>query len=75
TIIQAVTENCTNELNINELLDVLPEDDVESVMEVENQTNNKENSTDNETTTDDKNAIGYEYVMDDDKRNERMIEY
>ncbi|CAG8841771.1 45950_t:CDS:1, partial [Gigaspora margarita] len=41
TIIQAVNENHMNELNMNKLLDMLPENEVESVMEVENQTNNE----------------------------------
>ncbi|CAG8539661.1 4234_t:CDS:2 [Dentiscutata erythropus] len=68
TIVQAVAENQTNELNMNELLDALPEDENESVIDVENQTDNEENTTDE---TDDENAIDYEYVTDDD---ERMIE-
>ncbi|CAG8738801.1 17965_t:CDS:2, partial [Dentiscutata erythropus] len=67
-IVQAVAKNRTNELNINELLDALPEDENESVMDVENQTDNEENTTEE---TDDENAMDYEYVTDDD---ERMIE-
>ncbi|CAG8577790.1 31702_t:CDS:2 [Gigaspora margarita] len=57
------------------LLDVLLEDEVESIIEVENQTDNKENSTDDETTTDNENAMDYKYVTDNDEGNERMIEY
>ncbi|CAG8659317.1 6765_t:CDS:2, partial [Dentiscutata erythropus] len=67
-IVQAVAKNRTNELNMNELLDVLPEDKNESVMDVENQTDNEENTTDE---TDSENAMDYKYVMDND---ERMIE-
>ncbi|CAG8554717.1 15110_t:CDS:2 [Dentiscutata heterogama] len=46
---------------MNELMNILPEDENESVIDVENQTDNKENTTDE---TDDKNLIDYEYVMD-----------
>ncbi|CAG8829703.1 909_t:CDS:1, partial [Dentiscutata erythropus] len=57
-IVQAVAENWTNELNMNELLDVLPEDENESMMDIENQTDNEENITDE---TDNENAMDYEY--------------
>ncbi|CAG8828129.1 15068_t:CDS:2, partial [Dentiscutata erythropus] len=57
-IVQAVAENRMNELNINELLDALPEDENESMMDVENQTDNEKNTTDE---TDDENAMDYEY--------------
>ncbi|CAG8836566.1 40099_t:CDS:1, partial [Gigaspora margarita] len=70
-----ITENHTNELNMNELLDVLLEDEVENVIEVKNQTDNEENSTNDKTTTNDKNAMDDEYVTDDDEKNERIIKY
>ncbi|CAG8721645.1 631_t:CDS:1, partial [Dentiscutata heterogama] len=45
---------------------MLSEDENKSIMDIENQTDNKENTTNNEVN--DENTMNYKYVMDDDKR-------
>ncbi|CAG8663244.1 10030_t:CDS:2 [Dentiscutata erythropus] len=63
--LRAIVEDRMTELNMNELLDALQDEEVESesVMDIENQTDD-----DDDNTSDDENA-DFEYVTDDDRMN------